>query len=108
MAWAHRGDQSARVKSVASRKTGVGGWEGVWRILCQTALNTRDTGRAHSNASTQHSRDRLANKDRHFDPLTSRRVSDHVASRSIHTRLRDKQNTCAGYARSTSFFFLIC
>lgn len=25
MAWAHRGDQSARVKSVASRKTGVGG-----------------------------------------------------------------------------------
>lgn len=43
--------------------------EGARRILCQTALNTRDTGRVHSNASTQHSRDRLANKDRHFDTI---------------------------------------
>lgn len=71
------------------------------RILCQTALNTRDTGRVHSNASTQHSRDRLANKDRHFDPLTSRRVSDRCITFRPHAFTRYAEHL----RRFDCFFF---
>lgn len=75
--------------------------EGARRILCQTALNTRDTGRVHSNASTQHSRDRLANKDRHFDPLTSRRVSDRCITFRPHAFTRYAEHL----RRFDCFFF---